>query len=144
MKIRNFTPHDLEKVLEFRKKSAVISFPDSKPDMKTIKKSILETYKKDKEAIKVVEENGKVIAHIILKIKKTSMNTYGMIDYIFVDEMHRGRGIATKLMKLAEEYFRKKGIRKLRATITLTNTPSLKMSKKLGYKEKRVIMEKDI
>ena len=95
-------------------------------------------------SVLVADDNDKVIGYVFLRTKKTSTGTYGVVHHIFVDPDYRGKGIATELMGKAEDYFRSRGVKAARSTVTITNEPSLKMVRKLGYREKRIVFEKDL
>jgi ribosomal protein S18 acetylase RimI-like enzyme len=142
--LRNFSPQDLESVSEFKKKSVVISFPDAEYDIKTFRKNIISASEKEPDSVRVLEKNGKVVGYIWFRIRSGITGTMGIVNHVFIDESVRRMGLANDLMNAAEDFFRSRGIKKARVTVTLSNESSLRMCKKLGYKEKRVIMEKDL
>lgn len=141
MIIRDLKKKDVEELSNFKKSSAKISFPDSDLNIEIFKRNLL---KSNPEFIKIVEDNKIVVGYIWLGIKKVDVGKYGIIRNLFIKENYRGKGLALKLMKLAEEYFKNIGIKKIRLTITLTNEASMNLCKKLGYKEKRIILEKEL
>ncbi|RLJ10139.1 MAG: hypothetical protein DRP15_01020 [Candidatus Aenigmatarchaeota archaeon] len=142
--IRNFKPEDLDVITMFKQESGRISFPDSKIDLEMFKRSLLSRVRKDPETVKVIEKDGEIIGYIYFFIKKTLTGTCGYIEHVFVRNEHRGKGLGKLLMKEAERYFKSKGIKRIRATVTLSNQTSLAMCRSLGYKEKRIILEKEL
>jgi ribosomal protein S18 acetylase RimI-like enzyme len=141
MLIRNFRKSDLDRILGFKCESVKTSFPACEFDDTNFRKNVL---KAPTGSILIAEADGVIAGYIYLKIKKTSIGTYGMVHHIFVDPEHRGEGIASALMGKAEDYFRAQDIKKIRVTITMTNKPSLELARKFGYKEKRIVMEKEL
>ena len=141
MMIRSFRNSDLSRILEFKRQSVRVSFPTCEFDdtlfLRLLKKA-------EPGSVLVADDNDKVIGYVFLRTKKTSTGTYGVVHHIFVDPDYRGKGIATELMGKAEDYFRSRGVKAARSTITITNEPSLKMVRKLGYREKRIVFEKDL
>ena len=90
------------------------------------------------------EGSGNVIAYIKFGTKKTITGRHGEIKHVFVDQEHRGKGIAKKLITYAEKELKKSGINKVRTVVTKSNHSSMEMNKRLGYKEKRIIFEKEL
>lgn len=141
MIIRPFRSSDLDRIIEFKQESSKISFPACEIDSSFFRKNIL---KAEPGSILVAEDNANLVGYIYLKTKRTDTGIHGIIHHIFVDPEHRGRGLATQLMQKGEDYFRSKNLKSLRSTITITNEPSINMIKKFGYREKRIIFEKDL
>ncbi len=142
--LRNFAPEDLDKVSDFKKKSVVISFPDAGYDIESFRRNILSSSEREPDSVRVLERDGRVVGYVWFRIKSGMMGMLGIVNHVFIDESVRRMGLANELMTVAEEYFRSRGIKKARVTVTLSNESSMKMCKKLGYREKRVIMEKDL
>ncbi|MBQ8761908.1 MAG: GNAT family N-acetyltransferase [Clostridia bacterium] len=63
------------------------------------------------------------------------------LNSIFVIEEYRGKGVATKLLQLAEE-FAKQNNSKIELSVWLGNDEAFNLYKKLGYKIQRYILEK--
>ena len=141
MIIRPFESSDLDRILEFKCESTKVSFPTCEIDSSFFKRNLLKT---EPGSVLVAEDNGKLIGYIYLKTKKTDTGAYGIIHHIYIDPEHRGKGLATQLMQKGEEHFKTKGLKKIRATVTLSNESSLKVAKKFGFNEKRIIFEKNL
>ncbi len=142
--LRNFSPQDLDRVSDFKRKSVIISFPDAGYDIESFRRNILSSSEKEPDSVRVLERDGRIVGYVWFRLKSGITGTLGIVNHVFIDESVRRMGLANELMKIAEEYFMSRGIRKARVTVTLSNESSLKMCRKLGYKEKRVIMEKDL
>lgn len=144
MKIRDYRPEDLEKILEFKRKSAKYSFPDRGINLDRFKRIFIKRLEKGKGAAKMLEEDGKVIGYAWFTVKKLTTGKVGVVNHIFVDEPYRGQGLGDKLMQEAEKFFKDREMERVRVTITKGNQRSFKFCKKHGFKEKRVIMEKKL
>jgi ribosomal protein S18 acetylase RimI-like enzyme len=140
MIIREFRKQDLDRILQFKCASVKVSFPACEFDSTNFRKNLLAA---PAGSVLVAEEDG-IIGYVYLKTRKTGIGKYGTVNHIFVDPEYRDKGIASALMQKAEQYFHAQGIKRMRLTITVTNKPSLGLARKLGYKEKRVIMEKEL
>ncbi|MFH1978174.1 MAG: GNAT family N-acetyltransferase [Candidatus Aenigmatarchaeota archaeon] len=143
-KIREYTESDLDQILKFKEQSAKISFPEQKIKTEKFKKILEKKLEKHEDCIKILEVKSKVAGYIQMSIKKTIVGDYGIIDNVFVKGEYRRAGIGKKMMEEAEKYFKKKKIDKMRVKVTLTNIASLNLCKKLGFEEKRLILEKKI
>lgn len=139
--IREFKKEDIDTLVEFKRRSVELNLPNSSANnVKNFKNNILRWYEKEPEGIKVVEEDGEIVAYVWLNTKKN----YGLIRHLFVRKEYRRKGIAKKLFSLAEEYFNSKGKEKIRLTATLSRDWLVKFYEKMGYEKKRIIMEKSI
>jgi aminoglycoside 6'-N-acetyltransferase I len=59
----------------------------------------------------------------------------GYVEGIYVDEDLRGRGVALRLMRAAEDWARAKGCREMASDTWLENDASIQMHLRLGYEE---------
>jgi len=140
MMIRNFEKGDLEKIIGFKKQSSKENFPGLKYDMNRFKDKILKT---NPDNIKAVEIDNNIVGYIWFEIKKFSTGKYGVIRNLFIEPEYRHKGLAQELMRTAENQI-KKETNKIRVTISKSNEASVRLCKKMGYKETRYIMEKTI
>ena len=81
------------------------------------------------------DENGIIIGYGIGSIRNFKIPS-GHIYKLAVCQKHRRKGIATKLLKLLEEFFRKNSMKKIFAEVRESNKASLEFFKKNGYAEK--------
>ena len=78
--------------------------------------------------------DGKLIGHVNFDFKRKGRGRH-IADFGWI--MHpdyQGKGIATNLLKFALDFAEKKGFKKAEAEISVPNTASLKLAKKLGFK----------
>ncbi|MEE9525823.1 MAG: GNAT family N-acetyltransferase [Candidatus Woesearchaeota archaeon] len=102
---------------------------------------------KNKKWVYVAEEDEKIIGFILFTIQKREryykIKKVGYIDLIVVDKNARRKGVAKLLMKKAYEEFKEKGILFLRLSVH-TDNPSHEIWKKLGFKDYKVDMWREI
>ncbi|MGB9906313.1 MAG: GNAT family N-acetyltransferase, partial [Candidatus Saccharicenans sp.] len=77
----------------------------------------------------VAEAEGRVIGTVLA----SHDGRKGWINRLAVDPSVRGRGLAQKLVRLAEQELEKEGLRMFAALIEEDNLPSIKLFQKLGY-----------
>ena len=72
------------------------------------------------------------ISIIFAKFKKLRGNAYLVLSVV---ASHHGRGIGTRLMQTAEEFARKRGIRRLELEVFAKNERAIKLFERLGYEK---------
>ena len=144
LRFRNFVPGDLEHISRFKKESSEVSFPGSDIDLNIFKKKILEAVDRDDNYVKIAEMGGEIAGYVYFEIRNSITGRTGCINHIFVRRKYRESGLGRKLMSVAEDYLKSKGITRVRATVTKTNHASLGFCLSLGYREKRLILEKPL
>ena len=85
----------------------------------------------NEDLIYVAEHEGAVAAFL-------SVEVYRAEDYIYLDdfsvtEKYRGRGVGTRLLKMAEDYARKIGVTRISLHVNKTNEKAHGLYKRLGY-----------
>lgn len=141
---RPFASKDLVQILEFKRKSAEVSFGRKEINIEPFKKKLLSEWKKNPDSMIVLEDKGLIVGYIWVVIRKGILGKFGKIEHTFIHENYRRRGLATRLKKSAEKYLTGKGIKRVVSTVSLSNKPMIKLNENLGYVKKRVIMEKKI
>jgi ribosomal protein S18 acetylase RimI-like enzyme len=139
---RNFRESDLPDIMEFKRKSAEISFPGYEFNPENFRNKLMSSHRKEPGGIQVLESGGKTIGYIWFSSRKGDFGEYGLLHHLFIDEKYRGMGLAERLLKHAEDYFRSRGIKRIKLTVTSTNAPAVKLYEKLNYKKARTVMEK--
>ena len=142
--IRNFQDKDIDRIIEYKQESAKVSFPGIDIDTELFKKRLLRKVEKDPNLVKIAEKDGDVIGYVFLDKRKAITGPIGYINHVFVTEPYRKSGLGSRLAQEAEDYLKSAGIKRIRVTITKTNTVSINFCKKLGYEEKRLILEKTL
>lgn len=144
MKVRNATPADMDKICSFKGKSVSLNFPRSTFNEEMFRRHLLRQVGLKPDTIKIIEVGGQVAGYIWFKVVDSSVGVFGRIEHVFVDDAFRKRGIGKKLMKEAEAYFKDKGVRKVKLTVTTGNKTAASMYKSMGYETRRYVMEKDL
>jgi len=142
--VRDFRPADTERLMEFRRETGEISFPGKRMDRANARRNILRHAKKYPGTIKVAESDSGPVGYVMFRPSKSSFGSYGRLDIIFVEKAFRDRGVGALLLKEAEMWLRKKGMRRVSATVTATNRRSLGFFTGRAYRKKRLILEKAI
>ncbi len=92
--------------------------------------------------------SGKIIGHIMLEIKKIppiyEIDREAYVDELFVKDGFRGKGIGTSLLKEAEAWARRKGLRQLGLLANVKNDRARKVYAKFGLGELMLKMAKEI
>lgn len=69
---------------------------------------------------------------------------YGYINNLYVLPQRRGQGLAGELMRQSDDFFRARGIRRVRLTVTKSNQSAIGLYSKSGYRVQRSEMEKEL
>ena len=91
----------------------------------------------------VAEKNNNILGFIIFEIKDKRSKTL-WIDQLVVDEKERGKGISSLLIKKAEEIAKKEKCVRVEFCCWSFNKHANEIYNHLGFKEQRVIFEKEI
>jgi ribosomal protein S18 acetylase RimI-like enzyme len=142
LKIRDFYPGDMEKLLDYREETAGISFPGMRIDRGQSRRSMLLHIQRNPGTIKVAEINGKAAGYVMFQPRRGSLGAYGRINIIFVEEGLRHKGVGKLLLDSAEKWLRSHGIKRMEAVVTNSNLRSCNFFREHGYREKRTVFEK--
>jgi ribosomal protein S18 acetylase RimI-like enzyme len=69
---------------------------------------------------------------------------YGYINNLFVAPHRRTQGLGGELMRQADEFFRTRGIKRVRLTVTSSNAAAVALYQRCGYHVQRWEMEKEL
>ncbi len=72
---------------------------------------------------------------ILAKFRKLRGNAYLTIA---IHDRHRGKGIGTKLISIAENYAKERGARRMELEVFAKNTKAIKLYRYLGYEQEGV------
>ena len=93
------------------------------------------------ETFLVAELSGKVVGYIMCRLeygfsqlKRLGLARKGHVVSVAVLEEHRQKGIATKLMLLAQDEMKKKSANEAYLEVRVTNQNAVKLYEELGYK----------
>ncbi len=137
-RIRRFKPEDLEWVIRINR----ACLPENYPSF-----FFTHLYENCPEAFLVAEtkDGGEIIGYVMCRLERefapTSLKvkTKGHIVSLAVMPEHRRKGVATALMKLAEEALKRKGAEELYLEVRVSNEPAIRLYEKLGYKKVKVL-----
>ena len=98
------------------------------------------------DRIYVAERGGEVIAFLSVEVYREGGYVY--LDDLSVTEECRGRGVGTKLIRLAEGYAKELGIPAIVFHVEKSNVNAHRLYKRLGYKDHeeqgtRILMVRD-
>jgi [ribosomal protein S18]-alanine N-acetyltransferase len=85
-----------------------------------------------------VETSSKIVRGFLIILYKKGTTVAG-IETINVDPVHRKKGIGRRLLTTAEEHLRKKGIRKIRLEVAITNQAAIKLYEYAGFQKTELL-----
>ncbi len=96
--------------------------------------------------ILVAELNETIVGFISFSIRKTLLHVApsGLIDELIVNKNHRHKGIGKRLIYAAIEKCKHLGCCEVEVSTETTNDNARKFYKRCGFKERGVILEKDL
>lgn len=135
----------LELLWKYDQDHQKINFPKDKPNYEKFKDGILKEYDEEPQGFFFVYEDDKIIGYLrlITRFNPYRQQKYGDVRFVHLDNLNRGKGYGTKLLEFADEYFKKNGCKYAFAGVSVFNPASNAVFKKSGYKESRIIMEKE-
>ena len=69
---------------------------------------------------------------------------FGYVNNVYVAPHRRGSDLGAELLRQSDEWFRTRGIRRVRLNVTTSNAAALKLYEKNGYRVQRWEMEKEV
>jgi len=109
---------------------------------------IIKNVRKENAAVFVAEDDGKIVGYSLGWIGQPwgYKGKRGYFCDCFVEEPYRRQGVGLALSKALIEWFKEKNVECIEADVYSGNEESLKMFKKLGFKEVskrlRIILKK--
>jgi ribosomal protein S18 acetylase RimI-like enzyme len=82
----------------------------------------------------LVETTGALIRGFLIILYRRGTTVAG-IETINVDPTHRKKGIGLRLLSVAEEHLRKKGIHKIRLEVSTANNAAIKLYEHAGFQK---------
>ncbi|MCR4395689.1 MAG: GNAT family N-acetyltransferase [Candidatus Saccharicenans sp.] len=123
--IRRFRIEDYDRVIELWQACGLPLKPKGRDSREEISRQL----RRPEIIFLVAEAEGRVIGTVLASYDGRK----GWINRLAVDPSFRGRGLAQKLVRLAEQELEKEGLRMFAALIEADNLPSIKLFQKLGY-----------
>jgi len=90
----------------------------------------------------MLERGGKPVGMIEANFRSYLGRVRGHIVHVYLVPELRGTGIATQLMKIAEEWLKQNGAESADLNVTASNTRAVKFYRKMGYEVERLNMKK--
>ena len=90
--------------------------------------------------IKATEPSVEIVGNIIGSTKRENCISVGRIFSLCVLDVYRKKGIATRLVRLLEEEFSLRGIKKIRLEVSIHNTIAHQFYKRLGYSMSTIVL----
>lgn len=91
----------------------------------------------------VIEEESKIVGYISYKIKDNKVKTL-WVDQLVVEKSKQKRGYGKKLMFEIEKVAKEEKCKRIELCCWTFNERALSMYERLGFKEQRKILEKNI
>lgn len=85
----------------------------------------------------VVAEGREGILGFLLGVIERAYEARVLI--LAVDERARGRGIGSRLVRLFEERFRHRGVRRLNLEVRVTNESAIRLYERMGFERRKIL-----
>lgn len=87
--------------------------------------------------------NDELVGYLAYEIKEKATK-FIWIDEFVITESERGKGYGTFLMEELNNITEKEQVKRIELNVFSFNENAIKLYKKLGYKEQRIILEKEV
>lgn len=87
--------------------------------------------------------NNELVGYLAYEIKEKATK-FIWIDEFVITESERGKGYGTLLMEELNNIAEKEQVKRIELNVFSFNENAIKLYKKLGYKEQRIILEKEV
>ncbi|OGO06430.1 MAG: hypothetical protein A2Y73_03190 [Chloroflexi bacterium RBG_13_56_8] len=91
---------------------------------------LLDDWKRD-ECFLVADELGRVFGYLDMTVWRWQWQ--GWIGHMVIDRRHRRRGVASRLLTVAEDWARKNQLRAIVMTLQTKNDPAISLFSERGY-----------
>ena len=153
MIIRKAITDDLEIIQSFQKKLSEYEsqftdeFNSSWSSSSKGKKFFEKTIKGRNSFGLIAEEDNKLIGYLVVTIRKSALrrrNKLALLDFLFVDDKYRDKGIGTMLLQEATRILKERKIPRFQLYVLKANVDAIDFYKKNGFTEFISIFEKDL
>ena len=142
---RSYQPGDFPAVLEFEREIARLSFPDAPMlDAAFHRQKLEKAAESASDGLRVAVLGDEIVGWLWLKVEKdrTTGERFGYVKSIIVKLTHRHQGFGARLIKVAEEYFRGKGVRRVDLIVGADNYAACLFFEELGYEREHSTLRK--
>jgi ribosomal protein S18 acetylase RimI-like enzyme len=147
---------DVETICSFQPETYGLNFPDFhySADFATafrhdLRRAVLDPY----NGLFVLDDgretktkNGHLLGFLWIVVCRNNWTgeRYGYINNIYIAPSRRGQGLGEELLRQADEWFRSRGVKTVRLTVTSSNGGAIALYEKSGYHVQRWEMEKEL
>jgi len=104
--------------------------------------------KEDENQVLAYEINGRIVGFLMFMKQARSMlklkRSRAMITDLYVEQEHRGRGIASKLLERCLEYLKSLGVEEVRVNVLVDNAPAISLYRKTGFIDHMILMSRPL
>jgi len=104
--------------------------------------------KEDENQVLAYEINGRVVGFLMFLKQARSMlrlkRSRAMITDLYVEEEHRGQGIASKLLERCLQYLKSLGVEEVRVNVLVDNAPAISLYRKTGFIDHMILMSRPL
>ncbi len=104
--------------------------------------------KEDENQVLAYEINGRIVGFLMFMKQARSMlklkRSRAMITDLYVEEEHRGRGIASKLLERCLQYLKSLGVEEVRVNVLVDNAPAISLYRKTGFIDHMILMSRPL
>ena len=104
--------------------------------------------KEDENQVLAYEINGRIVGFLMFMKQARSMlklkRSRAMITDLYVEQEHRGRGIASKLLERCLEYLKSLGVEEARVNVLVDNAPAISLYRKTGFIDHMILMSRPL
>jgi len=104
--------------------------------------------KEDENQVLAYETNGRIVGFLMFMKQARSMlklkRSRAMITDLYVEEEHRGQGIASKLLERCLQYLKSSGIEEVRVNVLVDNVPAISLYRKAGFIDHMLLMSRPL
>jgi len=104
--------------------------------------------KEDENQVLAYEINGRIVGFLMFMKQARSMlklkRSRAMITDLYVEEEHRGQGIASKLLERCLQYLKSSGIEEVRVNVLVDNVPAISLYRKTGFIDHMLLMSRPL
>ena len=109
-----------------------------------LKKNLIDMLENKDETILVIDYNGIIIGYAAISQYKNNVTNTIWIEQIIIDNKYRNKGYGKELIKEISEFAKKNNCGRIELNCWSFNEDALKFYEKIGFKEQRVILEKEV
>ena len=90
----------------------------------------------------VLDDNGVLAGFVWVAVRVDLQGAYGSVDQVYLKPPYRRQGYGSWLMKAADEFIRRQGLKTARLYVTRDNADAVRLYQRLGYEVTRYEMER--